>query len=152
MGVGVVDSDGDGLTLAYSGVLTPRRRDPMSDRLHYLYTELSRLIGEWRPSEVAVEQPFAGRNVRSAMAIGQAQAVAVVAAAHHGLPVSSYAPRQVKQAVTDYGGSSKEQVQEMVKVLLRLDDVSGSSDAADALAVAICHINSRDIRHLATGD
>ena len=148
MGVGVVDSHGDGLSLAYSGVLVPRRRDPISDRLHYLFAQLSDAIRDWRPSAVAIEQPFVGRNVRSAMAIGHAQAVAMVAAAHNGLPVSNYAPRQVKQAVTNYGGSSKEQVQEMVKVLLGLDALSGSSDAADALAVAICHINSSVLQSL----
>ena len=142
MGVGVVASDGAELRLVFSGVLTPKRRDPIADRLHHLFSHLSQLIDDWRPSEVAIEQPFVAPNVRAAMAIGHAQAVAMVAAARHGLAVSSYAPRQVKQAVTDYGGSSKEQVQEMVSVLLRLDAVPSSSDAADALAVAICHINA----------
>ena len=142
MGVGVVASDGGEISLVHSGVLAPKRRDPIADRLHHLFSHLSQVIDEWRPSEVAIEQPFAARNVRAAMAIGHAQAAAMVAAAKHGLPVSSYAPRQVKQAVTDYGGSSKEQVQEMVSVLLRLDEVPSSSDAADALAVAICHINA----------
>ena len=142
MGAGVVDSNGDGLSFAYSSALIPRKKDPLSARLHYLYNELSEVIQQWGPSEVAIEEPFAARNIRAAMAIGQAQAVAMVAAAHYGLPVANYAPRQVKQAVTDYGGSSKEQVQEMVKVLLGVDDVPGASDAADALAVAICHINA----------
>ena len=72
----------------------------------------------------------------------------MVAAAHHGLPISNYAPRRVKQAVTDYGDSSKEQVEEMVKALLGVDDVPGSPDAADALAVAICHINANNLRQL----
>jgi crossover junction endodeoxyribonuclease RuvC len=144
MGVGVVTSDGAAMSLVYSGVLTPKRRDPISDRLHHLFSHLLLLIDEWRPSELAVEEPFAGRNVRAAMAIGHAQAVAMVAAAQCGLPISGYAPRRVKQAVTDYGGSSKEQVQEMVMVLLRLDAVPDSSDAADALAVAICHINATE--------
>ena len=144
MGVGVVASESGEISVVYSGVLTPKRRDPIHNRLHYLCSHLSQLIEGWRPSEVAIEAPFAARNVRAAMAIGHAQAVAMVAAAQHGLPVSSYAPGQVKQAVTDYGGSSKEQVQEMVSVLLRLDTVPASSDAADALAVAICHINATE--------
>ena len=97
---------------------------------------------------MAIEEPFAGENVRSALAIGQAQAVAMVAAAEHGLTITGYAPSQVKQAVTDHGGSSKDQVGEMVRVLLKLDEVPYPADAADALAVAICHINSSYVRTL----
>ncbi len=152
MGVGIVVSSGADLSLAYSGVVTPRRQDPISRRLHYLFVQLSDIVAEWQPSEVAIEEPFAAHNVRSAMAIGHAQAVAMVVAAHHGLTVTNYAPRQVKQAVTDYGGSSKQQVQEMVGVLLGLDAPPESSDAADALAVAICHINASNAQRLVIRD
>ena len=141
MGVGVVTSEGSDLTLAYTGVLSPRRKDPLPERLRFLFDGLSEVVREWQPSEVAIEEPFAARNVKAAMAIGHAQAVAMLVAAQNGLAVSSYAPRQVKQAIADHGGSSKEQVQEMVRVLLGLDDPPESSDAADALAIAICHIN-----------
>ena len=146
MGVGVVDSEGGSLTAAHYGVLAPRRRDPLHDRLHFLYAALCDTIREWTPSEVAVEQPFAGRNVKSAISIGHAEAAAMMAAAKHGLPVSTYAPRQVKQTVTDYGGSSKEQVQGMVAVLLGLRGALESSDAADALAVALCHISAMEAK------
>ena len=149
MGVGVVDADGGDLSLSFSAVISPKRRDPLASRLHHLYSELSAIIGRVRPSEVAIEEPFAGENIRSALSIGQAQAAALVAAAEHGLTVTGYAPAQVKQAVTDHGGSSKDQVGEMVRVLLKLDDVPSPSDAADALAVAICHINSSHVRDLA---
>ena len=143
MGVGVVDSDQGDLGAVYSGVLSPGRTSPLSERLHYLYERLVDLMRELKPSVVAIEQPFVSRNVRAAMAIGQAQAVAMMAAASHNLPVCGYSPREVKKAVTDYGGSSKDQVGEMVRVLLGLSDESGPSpDAADALAVAICHINA----------
>ena len=143
MGVGVVDSDPDGLGLVYSSVLRPPKPAPLSERLRYLYDKLERLVGEWAPLQVAIEEPFVARNVRAAMAVGQAQAVAMVAAACHDLPVSTYSPREVKRAVTDYGGSSKAQVQDMISVLLGLPDGSVlPSDAADALAVAICHINA----------
>ena len=149
MGLGVVDSaDGD-LSLAYSTVLVAKRRVPLPERLHHLFEETSRVIREWQPAEVAIEQPFTGENKRASLAIGQAQAVAMVAAAQHGLPVSSYAPRQVKRAVTDHGGSSKEQVQEMVRLLLDLDSLPEPSDVADALAVAICHINANQVPTLA---
>ena len=143
MGVGVVDlGDDGGLTLAFNPVVRPKKSDPLSQRLHYLYGVLLRVIDEWQPAVVAVEEPFVARNVRAAMAIGQAQAVAMMAAANHGLAVSGYSPREVKKSVTDYGGSSKVQVQEMVKVLLGLTHRPEPSDRADALAVAICHINS----------
>ena len=148
MGVGVVDSEGDKLQLAHYGVLSPRKADPLPQRLFSLFVELSQVISDYSPSEVAIEEPFAARNIRAAMAIGSAQAVAMVAAAQSGLPVFNYAPRRVKQAVTDHGGSSKEQVQEMVRILLELDSVPDSSDAADALAVAICHVNASQVSHL----
>ena len=145
MGAGVVESHGGELRLRYVGVLSPDRTKPLSERLHYLHDQLIHLIREWKPSVVAIEEPFVARNVRAAMAVGQAQAVAMMAAAHHGLPVSGYAPRVVKRAVTDYGGSSKSQVQEMVAVLLGLQAPPTPTDAADALAVAICHINASQV-------
>jgi crossover junction endodeoxyribonuclease RuvC len=151
MGVGVVTSDGGTLGLVYAGVLAPRRRDAISQRLGYLLEELSRVIEEWRPSEVAIEEPFVARNVRTALAIGHAQAVAMVAAAQHGLSVAGYPPRRVKQSITDHGGSSKEQVRDMVGLLLGVDVGSTSLDATDALAVAICHINAGDLSRLAAG-
>ena len=91
---------------------------------------------------VAIESPFVARNVKAAVAVGQAQAVAMIAAASHGVPVATYAPREVKKAVTDHGGSSKEQVQDMVQAMLGLSERLEPSDRADALAVAICHIQS----------
>ena len=146
MGVGVVDADSGSLEPVFADALRAQRSDPLPKRLNDLYTALVGLIGEWRPSVAAIEHPFLARNVRSALAVGQAQAVAMMAAAQWGLPVVDYSPRQVKKAVTDYGGSSKAQVQEMVTVLLGLESPPRSSDAADALAVAICHANaSRDL-------
>ena len=145
MGTGVVDSVGDELSLVYVGVLSAPKSDSLSRRLHWLHQQLVEMIGEWEPSAVAIEEPFVSRNVRSAMAIGQAQAVAMVAAVHHGLVVSGYSPPEVKRSVTDYGASSKSEVQEMVGVLLDLEQIPRTSDEADALAVAICHINATRI-------
>ena len=148
MGVGVVDSaDGD-MSLAHSDVLAPGRRLDLPERLHVLHTNLLEVIERWRPEVVAVEEPFAGRNVHSAMAIGQAVAVAMIAAASNNLAIHGYEPRRVKQAVTDYGGSSKEQVEDMVQALLGLPERLESSDAADAVAVAICHLHSSQVREL----
>ncbi|MCH8108915.1 MAG: crossover junction endodeoxyribonuclease RuvC [Chloroflexi bacterium] len=149
MGVGVVDSERGELSLVYAGVLTPAKGDPLSARLHYIYEQLIQLIHEWTPSAVAIEEPFIARNVKAAMAVGQAQGVAMVAAAHHSLTAYGYSPRAVKQSVTDYGGSSKSQVQDMISVLLGLPGESRQpSDAADALAVAICHINASHVSQL----
>ena len=122
MGVGVVESCDGRLRLAHSEVLTARRRHSLAKRLGHMQRELDRAIRDLAPAEVAIEEPFVARNVRAAMAVGQAQAVAMVAVDRYGLEMFSYSPRQVKKAVTDYGGSSKEQVQEMVKVLLDLQE------------------------------
>ena len=146
MGVGGVLSDDDQLTMVYSEVLSPPRSAPLSDRLGWLLDRMSRAMEELRPSVVAIEQPFVARNVKAALAVGQAQAVAMIAAARLEIPVANYSPSEVKKAVTDYGGSSKEQVQQMVSVLLGIDEILEPHDRADALAVAICHINrSREL-------
>jgi crossover junction endodeoxyribonuclease RuvC len=147
MGVGVVTASGSDMEQVYFGVISPKRSDPISKRLSFLFDGLTEVMQEWRPTEVAIEEPFAGRNVKAAMAIGHAQAVAMLVAARFSLDVAGYAPSQIKQAVTDHGGSSKEQVQEMVSVLLSLDEAP-ASDAADALAIAICHINASQLTTL----
>ena len=152
MGVGVVDAGDEGQALVYSGVLEPERSNSLPERLYHLYVQLVRLMEDHEPSAIAVEQPFVARNVRAAMAVGQAQAVAMMAGAQYGLPVFSYAPREIKRAVTDYGGSSKEQVQEMVRVLLGLPHPPEPSDAADALATAICHISASRVDELVVRD
>ena len=152
MGVGVVGSDDGSLTLVDADVLKVARRTPLAERLHTLYTKLLDYIGQYEPDEVAIEEPFVARNVRSAMAVGQAQAVAMVAAAASGISVKSYAPREVKMAVTGFGDSSKEQVQEMVIISLGAATGTMPLDASDALAVAICHINSRRAESLISGE
>ena len=149
MGVGIVTPTGSDFELIYTGVISPKRGAPISKRLGFLFDGLTGIIQEWKPTHVAIEEPFVGRNIKAAMAIGHAQAVAMLVAAKFSLDVAGYAPSQIKQAVTDHGGSSKEQVQEMVRVLLDLDAVPESHDAADALAVAICHGNASQVRDLA---
>ena len=142
MGIGLVESDGESYSLRLSDALSPPRKAELAARLGWLHSRLEELVAEIRPDVVAVESPFVGRNIKAAISVGQAQAVAMVAAASHGIPVSMYAPREVKKAVTDNGGSSKEQVQDMVQFLLDLPDPLEPSDRADAAAVAICHINN----------
>lgn len=138
-GWGVVGANGDKLRSLGSGTIALRGERPPAERLHHIFRELRAVIERWRPAEVAVEDPFVARNARSALAIGEARAVALLAAAEAGLPVQPYAPAEVKLAVAGYGRSDKTQVQEMVRIQLGMEKAPEPVDAADALAVALCH-------------
>lgn len=148
MGYGVVESNNDNLALIDCGALVTSGRSPMGERLCYLYRELLCIIENYQPDMVAVEQPFVAINARSALAIGKAQAIALLAAATQSIPTHEYTPTQVKQSVTNYGASSKEQVQEMVRLQLGLKEIPQPNDAADALAVAICHLREIHLSEL----
>ena len=141
MGYGVVlsDENDDLIMLAYGALHRPASV-PIGERLNYYYRELLKIISQHKPEAVAIERPFLAKNVRAALAIGRAQAVAILAAAGSKIPSYEYTPAQIKLTVTDYGASSKEQIAEMVKLQLGLDSVPHPSDASDALACAICHL------------
>jgi crossover junction endodeoxyribonuclease RuvC len=124
------------------GALKMQRRRPLPERLRQIHEGIAGVIADWQPAEVAVEDFLVG-NVRAAVAIGEARAVVLLAAAQAGLPAFQYQPAQVKQFVTSYGGSQKVQVQEMVRLLLGLAEAPQPLDAADALAVALCHCFQR---------
>jgi len=151
LGYGVVDEEGDGMIMVVCGVLSLPAKVPVERRLSSLYKDLVEVVARYRPDEVAIEEPFVAGNARSALAIGRAQAIAILAAANKNLPISRYLPRQVKQRVTTYGGSDKEQVQEMVRLQLGLAQPPQPNDAADALAVAICHLHQKHIERLMAG-
>lgn len=148
MGYGIVEEKGGNITMAGCGVISLPTKMPMEERLFELHRGLSKVIADFKPEEAAIEEPFVAGNARSALAIGRAQAVAILAAAQGGLPVFRYMPTQVKQMVTSYGRSSKDQVKQVVKLQLGVSDVPGASDAADALAVAICHLNQRHMNEV----
>jgi crossover junction endodeoxyribonuclease RuvC len=148
VGYGVIDCEGDEMTLVCYNALTCRQRSPIGERLSYFYNELSEIISRYQPDALAVEQPFVAKNVNSALAIGKAQAVAILAAANRGIPTYEYTPAQIKRVVANYGASSKEQVQEMVKLQLGLSQTPQPNDAADALAVAICHLHEENLKNL----
>ncbi len=150
LGYSVVDAEEE-IQMVDCGVLNFPSRIPKEERLHSLYVELNKIIVQHRPDEVAIEDPFIGLNVHSAFAIGRAQAIAILAAANQELPVYYYSPAQVKQQVTGYGRSDKQQVQEMVKIQLGLSQPPQPSDAADALAVAICHIQQSRLNRWLAG-
>ncbi len=142
MGYGVVEEqDGNRLVMVGCGIISAPQKLPIEQRLCLLYEGLLKVIADYHPVEAAVEEPFVAGNARSALAIGRAQAVAILAAAQAKLPVSRYMPTQVKQLVTSYGRSDKDQVRKVVKLQLGVSDLPEASDAADALAVAICHLN-----------
>ena len=151
LGYGVVDEAGDGMAMVVCGVLSLPSKVPVEQRLSSLYKKLCEVVARYRPDEVAIEEPFVAGNARSALAIGRAQAIAILAAADKNLPVFRYLPKQVKQRVTTYGGSDKEQVQEMVRLQLGLAQPPQPNDAADALAVAICHLQQKHIERLVAG-
>jgi crossover junction endodeoxyribonuclease RuvC len=146
LGYGVVDG-GQEIQMVDCGVVGFSSQTPVEKRLCSLYDKLTKVIDEHHPDEVAIEEPFVGHNARSAFAVGRAQAIAILAAANQGLPIYYYSPAQVKQQVTNYGRSDKQQVQEMVKILLKLSHPPQPSDAADALAVAICHMQQSHLSH-----
>jgi len=148
MGYGVIESKEDNIALVDCGALVSPARSPIGERLRYLYDGLLQIILRCQPDAVAIEQPFMAKNVQSALAIGRAQAMAMLAAAKQGIPAYEYTPTQVKQRVADYGASSKEQIQEMVRLQLELSEVPQPSDAADALAVAICHLRETHLESL----
>jgi crossover junction endodeoxyribonuclease RuvC len=148
MGYGVIEAENDKTTLVESDALTVTERSPIGERLSFMYHRLLEIIVQYQPDAVAIEQPFMAKNVKAALAVGRAQAIAILAAADKGIPTFEYTPTQVKQRVTNYGASTKEQVQEMVKLQLGLAEVPRPNDAADALAVALCHLHETRIDSL----
>jgi crossover junction endodeoxyribonuclease RuvC len=145
LGFGVVDADDDYTAVSY-GTVETSADSPMPMRLLQLHNELTALIGASRPQVVAIEQLFFSRNVTTAIAVGQARGVAMLAAAQAGLNVVEYTPAEIKQAISGYGNADKHQVQAMVRMLLGLEEIPRPDDAADALAIALCHGQSAAFR------
>lgn len=148
LGFGLV-SGSDRPELVTFGALVTTPEAEMPDRLLTLYDGVRQVIAEHKPDSVAVEQLFFARNVTTAIAVGQARGVVLLAAAQSGLPVYEYKPNEVKLTVAGYGGADKQQVQEMVRIELGLNALPTPDDAADALAVAICHVYSNRLERLA---
>ena len=138
-----IDSGRDsGLQYVAAGTVRLRKKESTANRLLQIFTELSGLVAVHAPDLVAIEEVFFASNAKSALKLGQVRGVALLVAAKAGLPVAEYAPLSIKSAVVGYGLAAKEQVQFMVTRLLGLDEAPDSIDAADALAIAICHLHS----------
>jgi crossover junction endodeoxyribonuclease RuvC len=140
-GYGVIET-GPVVRMLGGGVIRCKRQAPLSERLVTIHTELTAVIGQHNPDAMAVEDLFNAKNARSSLILGHARGVILLAGAAAGLPVAEYAPREVKQAVVGKGGAQKDQVQHMVRILLNLSEPL-TSDASDALGIAICHAHSR---------
>jgi len=148
-GYGIIDVEGNRLRHIDNGIVTTRSGLPLAERLKMIYDGLQKVIATYNPVEMSIEQVFLAKNPRSALTLGHARGTAMLAGVNANLPVSEYSALQVKSAVVGYGRAGKQQVQQMVKALLNLPEIA-QEDAADALAVAICHANSRTLNQAIT--
>ncbi len=139
-GYGLIEGDTRSATVIDYGAIRTRPKWARSERLHAIFEALGTLIEEHRPDELAIEEPYVAKNVRSAFAIGEARAAALIAAAAHSIEVFQYPPATIKASVAGHGGASKEQVQAMVALQLGLDDAPEPLDASDALAIALTRL------------
>ena len=148
-GYGAIRNDAGTLRATAFGHLTTPADLPLAERLAILWKDLEDLINDLKPEVMVVERVLFQVNARTAMSVGQASGLALVAAARAGCPVVQYSPNEVKLAVTGYGSATKEQVQEMVRVLLDLPEAPRPADRADALALAVCHLSGAGLRERA---
>lgn len=151
-GYGIIEQKGNSLFARDFGCIRTNSKLPLENRLSAIYHKVYGVIGAAPVSYVAVEELFFNKNTRTAMAVGQARGVILLAAAHQGIPVVEYTPLQVKQALVGFGRATKSQVQEMVRIILGLDEIPRPDDVADALGLAICHAHSRNLNHLISED
>lgn len=138
LGYGVIDTDAGSPAMLDYGIAETLSTDSMPDRLLQIYGNIRQLLATHNPDVMAVEKLFFARNVTTALAVGQARGVVLLAAAEHGLPVREYSPSEIKHAIVGYGKAEKAQIQEMVRIILGLDHTPRPDDAADALAIAVC--------------
>ncbi|HET6144428.1 MAG TPA: crossover junction endodeoxyribonuclease RuvC [Candidatus Acidoferrales bacterium] len=147
-GYGIIESDGRRCRLLRFGALRATRKGPehFPERLRDIHAMLAALIAEFQPHGVAVESVFTALNMKTALRLAEVRGVVLLAAAQGGVPVSSYSPREVKASVAGYGNAAKEQMQLMVRALLGMTETPEPADAADALAVALCHVQAERFR------
>lgn len=150
-GYGIIDYTGSSFKVGEYGALTTPANMEFAARLKHLYDDLTQIIIKHNPDFLSVEELFFNTNVKTAIAVGHARGVLILAAQNLNIPVYEYTPLQVKQAVTGYGRATKTQIQQMVKMLLNLEKVPKPDDTADALALAICHAHSYKVNNLLEG-
>ena len=148
LGYGVIEADNNRRRLIQFGTLTTPAGQPMPQRLRAIFQGMNQLMDIYRPDDVAFEELFFSKNITTGMAVSAARGVALVAVVQRTENLYEYTPMQIKQAVTGYGGADKHQVQQMVKMLLNMKDIARPDDAADALAVALTHANSMNMKKM----
>lgn len=142
LGFGVIDHDGRTPKMIDAGVIRTKVNQPEPERLLIIFDSLQEIVTLNKPEVVSVEKLFFSKNVTTAMSVAQARGVVLLVAQQHGLPIFEYTPNQIKQSLTGYGNADKKQMQEMVRLLLKLKDVPKPDDCADALAAALTHASS----------
>lgn len=145
-GYGIIEWNGNRLQIKTFGTIAPAPQLPVSQRLEKIYNGLCAVLAQARPDEAAVEEVFYSRNAKSALILGQARGVALLALQQAGVKIYEYASRKVKQGAAGFGAASKDQIQYMVKHLFRIKEETVPEDAADALAIALCHSHTLPLR------
>ena len=148
LGYGVIEVSGDRRRMVQFGTLNTPAGQPMPQRLRAIFQGMNQLMDIYQPDDVAFEELFFSKNITTGMAVSAARGVALVAVVQRTENLYEYTPMQIKQAVTGYGGADKHQVQQMVKMLLNMRDIARPDDAADALAVALTHANSMQMKKM----
>ncbi|TCZ75123.1 crossover junction endodeoxyribonuclease RuvC [Paenibacillus albiflavus] len=151
VGFGFVDKLGSRIVPVQYGAIQTEAHTPTVDRLEIIYESTLQLIDKYKPDAMGIEKLFFNRNVTTALTVGEARGVVMLAAKQRGLQIGEYTPLQVKQAIVGYGKAEKKQVQEMVKLFLKLSAVPKPDDVADALAIAICHAHSSSLQNKLNG-
>ena len=139
IGYAILYAPGNSFRVLSYGIIETYKEQRLTERLQLIYEGMTQLIEKYSPDEMAIEELFFNKNAKTAITVGQARGVEILAAVHHQIPVYEYTPLQAKQAVVGYGRAEKIQIQESVKLLLNLKEIPKPDDAADALAIALCH-------------
>jgi len=142
-GFGIIEFSNNTYTVLSYGTIKPSRSQLLHHKINKIKLRLEELIKNYEPEEVAIENPFYARNIKTAITLGQVRGAALVAVASHNCTLFEYSPLEIKKAVTGYGQADKNQVRKMIKTLLNINDKNLETDASDALATALCHLNSR---------
>ncbi|MBW1702085.1 MAG: crossover junction endodeoxyribonuclease RuvC [Deltaproteobacteria bacterium] len=139
-GYGLVEKKDNEMTCIHSGHIAPSGRIPFYDRIHFIFQVMVEILEQYRPQEMAIEDLFYAKNVKSSLKLGHARGAVLIAAVHCGVKIFEYTPLEIKKSIVGYGRATKEQVRSMVQVILKLKDIP-NLDTSDALATAICHLN-----------
>lgn len=151
LGYGVLESRGHSIRAVAAGAIRTEPGKQIGDRLAELYRDLDDLLTDHAPDIAAIEQVFVNRNLQTATAVGRASGVVLLALAQHGIPVAEYSPSAVKRALTGYGNADKQQMKKVVAMRLGLAELPSPADAADALAIALCHLQGAPLRRAVEG-